>query len=310
MTTDTTKTDDLDLDLELEGVSDIEIDIEDDTPEEDRGREPMPKALVEELENDELEEYSAEVKTKLKQMKKVWHDERREKERLQREQEQAIATARNLLAENRTLKKTLSQGELSLLDSYKQAALLEKEDARRAYREAHDAGDTEKLLEAQEKLQTAQLKVSQLESYKPTLQGVEDDVDITSTAPAVPEVDRKTLAWQKRNQWYGTDPEMTAAALGLHQRLERDHGPQFTGSDEYWTAIDTTMARRFPEHFGESEKQPSTSSRSSKPANVVAPASRSTSSKKIVLKQSQVAVAKKLGITPEQYARELAKMER
>ncbi len=310
MTTDTTKTDDLDLDLELEGVSDIEIDIEDDTPEEDRGREPMPKALVEELENDELEEYSAEVKTKLKQMKKVWHDERREKERLQREQEQAIATARNLLAENRTLKKTLSQGELSLLDSYKQAALLEKEDARRAYREAHDAGDTEKLLEAQEKLQTAQLKVSQLESYKPTLQGVEDDVDITSTAPAVPEVDRKTLAWQKRNQWYGTDPEMTAAALGLHQRLERDNGPQFTGSDEYWTAIDTTMARRFPEYFGESEKQPSTSSRSSKPANVVAPASRSTSSKKIVLKQSQVAVAKKLGITPEQYARELAKMER
>jgi hypothetical protein len=309
MSTADQNNDDFGLDFEIEGVDDVQIDIEDDTPEADKGREPLPKELVEELENDELEEYSEKVKIKLKQMKKVWHDERREKERLQREQDQAIATARRLLDENRTLKKTLSQGEMSLLDSYKQSALLEKEQARKAYREAYEAGDTDRVLEANEKLQAAQLKLSQLDTYKPTLQDVEDTIDVADAAPAAPQIDRKTRAWQERNQWYGSDPEMTAAALGLHQKLETERGPQFVGSDEYWTAIDATMSRRFPEYFGESEKQPSTSSRSSKP-NVVAPASRSTSPKKIVLKQSQVDLAKKLGITPEQYAKELAKTER
>jgi hypothetical protein len=309
MSTADQNNDDFGLDFEIEGVDDVQIDIEDDTPEADKGREPLPKELVEELENDELEEYSEKVKIKLKQMKKVWHDERREKERLQREQDQAIATARRLLDENRTLKKTLSQGEMSLLDSYKQSALLEKEQARKAYREAYEAGDTDRVLEANEKLQAAQLKLSQLDTYKPTLQDVEDTIDVADAAPVAPQIDRKTRAWQERNQWYGSDPEMTAAALGLHQKLETERGPQFVGSDEYWTAIDATMSRRFPEYFGESEKQPSTSSRSSKP-NVVAPASRSTSPKKIVLKQSQVDLAKKLGITPEQYAKELAKTER
>jgi hypothetical protein len=120
------------------------------------------------------------------------------------------------------------------------------------------------------------------------------------------------MAWQERNTWWGTDPEMTASALGLHQKLERERGPQFVGSDEYWTTVDKTMRRRFPEYFGEEvETAPSKGGRGeAKPANVVAPASRSTSAKKIVLKQSQIAIAKKLGLTPEQYARELMKMER
>ena len=113
--------------------------------------------------------------------------------------------------------------------------------------------------------------------------------------------------------WWGTDPEMTASALGLHQKLERERGPQFVGTDEYWGAIDTTMRRRFPEYFGDESKATegtAKAQRASKPANVVAPASRSTSSKKIVLKQSQITIAKRLGLTPEQYARELMKMER
>ena len=112
--------------------------------------------------------------------------------------------------------------------------------------------------------------------------------------------------------WWGTDPEMTASALGLHQKLEKERGPQFVGTDEYWGAIDTTMRRRFPEYFGEDKATEGTAKaqRASKPANVVAPASRSTSPKKIVLKQSQITIAKRLGLTPEQYARELMKMER
>jgi hypothetical protein len=104
---------------------------------------------------------------------------------------------------------------------------------------------------------------------------------------------------------------MTSLALGLHQRLEREQGAQFVGTDEYWQTIDTTMRRRFPEYYGEDETdngggKPVRNS-DSKPANVVAPASRSRSSKKIKLNNTQLALAKKLGITPEQYAVEYAK---
>jgi hypothetical protein len=286
-------------------VTKPDIEVEDDTPEADRGREPMPKEIVEELEKDELEEYSEKVKLRLKQMKKVWHDERREKEREAREKAEALAAAERLLEENRKLKSTLSEGENQLLSSYKQAAEYEAEAARRAYREAYEAGDSEKLVEAQEKLNQASYRLQQLSSYKPTLQAPERNVETPVQTTQPPRPDAKTMAWQERNSWYGNDPEMTAAALGLHQKLINERGVQYAGSDEYWTNIDRTMRRRFPDYFGE-EAAPS---REAKPAPVVAPASRSRSPKKIVLKQSQLAIAKRLGLTPEQYARELMKME-
>lgn len=308
-----TKPNDDDFDFEIEGENTPvpeddkpDIEVEDDTPEEDRGREPMPKEIVDELEADELEEYSEKVKTRLKQMKKVWHDERREKERVLREQQEALAAAQRLLEENRQLKSTLSSGEMSLLSSYKQSAEYEAEAAKRAYREAYEAGDADKLVDAQEKLNQAQFKLQQLNSYRPTLQGTEQEVQLPVPTPQIQRPDDKTMAWQERNGWYGTDPEMTASALGLHQKLVNERGPQYAGTDEYWATIDKTMRRRFPDYFGEEAAPP----RDTKPAApVVAPASRSRSPKKIVLKQSQIAIAKKLGLTPEQYARELMKME-
>ena len=287
-----------------------EIDIEDDTPPEDRGRDPMPKEVVEELEADELEEYSEKVKTRLKQMKKVWHDERREKEREAREKAEALAAAKRLLEENRKLKENLSQGEQTLVGSFKQNAEFEVDKAKREYREAYEAGDTDKLIEAQEKLNIAQYKLQQIQNYRPTpLQEVEEEVQSQLESNQIPQPDAKTMAWQERNTWYGTDPEMTASALGLHQKLEKERGQQFVGSDEYWDAIDKTMRRRFPEYFGDEMVADKPASRETKPSTVVAPASRSRSPKKIVLKQSQIAIAKKLGLTPEQYARELMKME-
>jgi len=312
-----TKPDD-DFEFEIEGETPAtpatpegdkpEVEVEDDTPPEDRGREPMPKEIVEELEADELEEYSEKVKTRLKQMKKVWHDERREKEREAREKAEALAAAQRLLEENRRLKSTLSNGEVSLLDSYKQSAVYEVEAAKRAYREAYEQGDAEKLVEAQEKLNLATYRKSQLDSYQPTLQQPEVEVEQSPQPVQAPQLDQKTTAWQERNTWYGTDPEMTATALGLHQKLINEWGSQYAGTDEYWDVVDKTMRRRFPDYFGD-EVVEKPASRESKPSTVVAPASRSRSPKKIVLKQSQLAIAKKLGLTPEQYARELVKME-
>ena len=300
--------DDFSFEIEDEVDGKPEIEVVDDTPEADRGREPMPKDIVEELESDELEDYSDKVKTRLKQMKKVWHDERREKERVLREQQEAITIAKRLLEENNNLKHTLTRGEQDLIGTYKQATEYELNAARREYKEAYEAGDSDKLLEAQEKLNFASSKMQQVNSYQPTLHTQYSEVDIVPQQVQQPRLDQKTVSWQERNSWYGADPEMTASALGLHQKLVNERGPQYVGSDEYWTAIDKTMRRRFPDYFGE-EEAPKTSARETKGSQVVAPASRSRSPKKIVLKQSQLSIAKRLGLTPEQYARELMKTE-
>ena len=288
-----------------------EIEIEDDTPEADRGREPMPKELVEELEADELEEYSDKVKTRLKQMKKVWHDERREKEREMREKTEALSVAQRLIEENRKLKSTLSEGEQTLVGSFKQTAEFELEKARREYKDAYEAGDTDRVLDAQQKLSEAQYKLQQLAGYRPTLQDVEEDVQLTQQQVQIPQPDPKTMAWQERNTWWGTDPEMTASALGLHQRLINERGPQFAGTDEYWGVIDKTMRRRFSDYFGDEMDNGDTkpAAREQKASSVVAPASRTRSPRKIVLKQSQLAIAKRLGLTPAQYVEALVKME-
>ena len=289
-----------------------ELEIEDDTPEQDRGREPMPPEIVEELEKDDVEEYSEKVRSRFKQLKKVWHDERREKERAYREQQEALAAAQRLLQENQRLKSTLTQGESYLLDSYKAQADYELKEAERAYRDAYEAADTDRVVEAQRKLTEASLKMQQLNSYRPPLQQPEPEVQLPQEQVHIPQPDRRTMAWQERNQWYGSDPEMTASALGLHQKLINERGQQYAGTDEYWQTIDKTMRRRFPDYFGEDEVASGDSkpvARETKSATVVAPASRSRSPKKIRLTTSQLSIAKKLGLTPEQYAREVAKGE-
>ena len=312
--TDNTKKDDFEFEIEGDEIEaeKPDLEIEDDTPEEDRGREPLPKEIVEELEKDELEDYSEKVKIRLKQMKKVWHDERREKERAFREQQEAIRAAQQLLEENKRLKSTLTQGEKVYLESVKSAAEYELAAARRAYKEAYEAGDTDKVVEAQEQLTNANYKLQKINDFRPPLQDVETEVQIPQQAVEAPRPDPKALAWQERNQWYGADEEMTDAALGLHQKLVKQYGGNYTTTDEYWQTIDNTMRRRFPEYFGEdkSANAAKPAARGTKPATVVAPASRSTSAKKVVLSKSQVAVAKRLGISPEQYARELVKAER
>jgi hypothetical protein len=282
---------------------DFELEIEDDTPEQDRNRQPLPKEMVQDLEEDELEEYSEKVKTRLKQMKKVWHDERREKESALREQQEAVNLAQNLVEENKKLKSRLTEGEKSLIMTATREAELDTQMAERAYKEAYDSGDSDQILEAQKKLNTTSNRLERLRGYRPSLQASENSVQNQPTQAAAPRLDQKTDSWRKQNTWFGQDEEMTATALGLHQKLEKQYGGQYIGTDEYWNTVNKTMQRRFPEYFGDEE--PEKPQRTA--ATVVASASRSTAPKKIVLKQSQLALAKKLGLTPEQYAREYAK---
>lgn len=285
----------------------FEVEIEDDTPEEDKGRTPLPKPLVEELEKDELDQYDENVKTRLKQMRKVWHDERREKEAALREHQEAVNFAQRILEENKRIKSILQTGEKEYVATFQNSATMELEMAKRAYKDAYDAGDADKIIEAQQAMQAANFKIMQARNFKlPALQ--EEEIPVQPRQEQyqqVPKPDSKAIAWQERNSWFGQDEEMTAAALGLHEKLKRQG--VIVGSDEYYATLDKTIRKRFSENFEEPEEKPK--QERAKPANVVAPATRSTASNKIRLKASQVQLAKKLGLTPEQYAKEVLRLE-
>jgi hypothetical protein len=288
----------------------FEVEIEDDTPPEDRGREPMPKPLIEELEQDELDQYDDNVKQKLKQMRKVWHDERREKEQASREQQEAVALAQKLFEENKKYKQYIESGTKEYASTLKNAANLELEMAKRKYKDAYDTGDSDQIMEASQVLQTANLRVMQANNFQaPALQEENYVVQNTPEAQKPRAKNPKLETWLQKNPWYGPDPEMTALAVGIDKKIQ-ETGNVVVGSDEYFATLDKTMRKRFPEYFGieETESTARTETRS-KPSTVVAPAVRSTASNKIKLKSSQVAIAKRLGLTNEQYALELRRLE-
>ena len=290
---------------------DIDLEIEDDTPPQDKGREPLPKEVVEELEKDSLDDYSERVKQRMAQLKKVWHDERRAKEAADRERQEAIKFAQQIADENKKLKTTLSSGEETYIQTLKSALENQLNLAKRDYREAYDTGNTEQIIEAQQRMNDAQFKLTQANNYAPqyknTLQEAEKEVYIPQSQPQAPKPDTKALAWQDKNDWFGKDEEMTSLALGVHEKLVRS-GIDPT-SDEYYRRIDSTMQKRFPEYFGDATLDEEKPAERTKPSTVVAPATRSTAPKKVRLTKTQVALAKKFGLTPEQYARETLKLE-
>jgi len=293
----------------------IEIEIEDDTPVEDRGRRASKPDFVEKVEKDELDQYSQEARSKIDAFRKFYHDERREKERALREQQEAVTLAKNLYEEIKQLKGRVNSSDEAAVNSFKTSAEQELAMAKKEYREAYDAGDSEKLVEAQDKLTSAKMKIEKASSYaeninqRKALQEQENEVKIPQQTEAAPVRDQKASAWQERNSWFGQDDEMTSLALGLHEKLVKENGLAYATTDEYYKRIDETMRRRFPENFQDEKVDDEKVAARVKPSTVVAPASRSTSSKKIRLNTSQLSIAKKLGLTPEQYARELMKME-
>ena len=290
----------------------IEIEIVDDRPEEDqKNAQPLPEEIVQDIENDDLEQYSKEAKQRLLQMKKLINDERREKEQALREQQEAIRVAQSLVEETKKLRGRLTEGEKVYVSNAKEGAEQQLELARIAYKEAYDSGDSDKVVDAQEKLTEAKFKIHQVESYRPqydesALQTAENEVKIPEQSQQPQRLDSKTQSWLDKNSWYGVDDDMSFLAMGIHRRLERDGVT--TGSDQYWNAIDTEIKKRFPEKFA-GDNNSETKDSVKKPSTVVAPATRSTSPKKIRLTQTQLALAKKFKLSPEQYALELTKLE-
>jgi hypothetical protein len=270
----------------------------------------MPKHIVDELEEDELDSYDERAQQRLKQMRKVYHDERREKEAAQREHQEAVSVAQRLLTENKRVNQVINNGEKEYVNNIQRIAQQDINIAKRAYKEAFEVGDADGIVEAQEQMQLANLRLVQAHNMQlGALQTPEYEVQqaqerLQRPVQQVARPDEKALDWQDRNEWFGKDKEMTSAALGLHAKLVDEGTP--VGSKEYYNALDKTMRRRFSEYFGDSDDRKSSKGRLS---NVVAPASRSTTSKKIKLTQSQVNLAKKFGLTPEQYAKAALDLE-
>ena len=314
MATNKMDTEDFKFPDEKEEVSaaadDFEIEIEDDTPPEDRDRQPLPKEMVQELEEDELEEYSEGVKARLKQMKKVWHDERREKERAAREREEAILFANRIQEENKQLKQQLGTGQKLLIDTATKSANAQLSTAKDALTRAYESGDADQITTAQEALTDAKIKLQEYQKFRPTLQARENSVEGNpQQAQYAPQVqpDQKAEVWRQKNTWFGSDEEMTALALGLHERLVRSGvDPR---SDDYYRRVDETMRKRFSDYFEDAEPQQTRSATRRSATTVVAPATRSTAPRQVRLTPSQVALAKRLGLTNEAYARELMKLE-
>ena len=302
---------------EAQAEDKFEVEIEDDTPEEDRDRPVVDQETVKELEveTDELDKYNKEAKDKIIKMKRVWHDERRAKEAAYREQQEALELAKRLMAENERIKKMLQSGEEEYKEAKRDSAQAKLQSAKQAYKNAYEAGDVEKQLEAQEEMTKAQLAIEKAEKFKlPPLQEETFEVQSQQQYQQPAPTDRKLEDWRARNPWFGQDEEMTAAALGLHEKLKRT-GVQ-VGSDEYYDTLDKTIRKRFAENFEqEVDEEPKQVKEKvaeparTKPSTVVAPATRSTAPNRIRLKTSQVMIAKKLGLTPEQYALELRKLE-
>ena len=293
----------------------IEIEVVDDTPEPDKGRAPLKVAedKDDEDQEEEMDKVASEsVQKRMNQLTHRYHDERRAKEALERQNQEAIQLAQAILAENERLQKMYEEGSQDYLKQVQYKIEYAQKLADDKFRKAYEAGDTEGLLDAQKLRDEIALERARLENFnipkaqnvKPTLHNEQQPVYNQPTAepqrPQAPQRDVKAEEWAAKNPWFGADEEMTSLAYGLHSKLVKT-GIDPT-SDEYYATIDKRMRDVFPDYFGKPKEKPKVSS-------PVAPAGRTTAGKKMTLTATQVALAKKLGVSLESYAKHVAKLQ-
>jgi len=302
----------------------FEVEIEDDTPEEDRGRKPM-KEPVEEVTDEELATYDEKVQKRIKKFTRGYHDERRAKEQAFREREAAEDFAKQVFTENKRLQQQLSTGSEAYIEQSKSAAQIELDAAKEKYKKAYEAADPDTIVAAQEAIARATLKIDRAESMRPIKNEEREYQPPAREAEESPRMTPRTKKWVERNSdWWGIDDEMTMSAMGIDRKLQKEYGADYVGTEEYFQTIDKTMRKRFPEHFESDqsyeEDDPPPKKRASEPeeeyedtprratriTSPVAPATRSTPPNRIRLKASEAATARRLGVPIEEYARQVA----
>ena len=295
--------------VEIVGDDDFEVEVVDDTPEQDRGRKPLDRE-VEDPTDDEIESYTQGAQKRIKELTHARHDERRAKEATLREKQELEVLTQRLLDENKKLRQNVSTGSEQVTQLTKTAAEAELDKARREYKVAQESFDSDAILAAQEALLDAKMKLENAKNFRQTpLQDENFEVQTGYQEPQRVQPDEKTLRWQAKNQWFGSNgfEEVTSYALGLHQKLVNSGSDP--RSDEYFEQIDARVKSKFPEVFGGNEDKPRSGDTPRKPASVVAPATRSSGKKTVQLTKTQLALAEKFKLTPQQYAAQVARLE-
>lgn len=314
-----------------ESVDEEQYKIEVIDPRKKEDRKPK-KAESDSDDNDEseVENYSARVRKRIDKLKYEFHEERRQREEAARLRDEAISYAQRVQEENKRLVSVVETTQKAIQQQLVEKAKASAELAEAELKRAHEAGDADAIVKAQQKLTRAQLTEAAAPAYAKKLAEARmaapaktaeapaptPTQPLQEVAKAVQKPDPKAARWQRDNTWFGQDPEMTSFAYGVHQRLLQENGDDFASTDEYYSAIDKRMRQVFPDRFSEEdesddfyeESKPSRTATSRK-VPVVAPAKRSSGSapRKVQLTATQVALAKRLGLTPQQYASQVMK---
>jgi hypothetical protein len=310
-----------DVKVKATGDDKFEVEVEDDTPEQDRGKKPM-KDKVEDPTDEELATYDDRVQARMKKFSKGYHDERRAKEEALREREAAEQFAKEVYEENKRLKTQLKSGSEVFIEQNKSTAQMQLDAAKKRYKEAYESGDSDGVADAQMEITKATLRIDRAEQMRPI---EEPDMPLPQTTKKT-NVTPRTQKWIDSNSdWFGADEEMTMTAMGIDKKLQKEYGADYVGTEEYFQTIDKTMRKRFPEHFTDDQSheddEPSYKAsepdeddrpprRATKITSPVAPATRSTPPNRIRLKASEAAIARRLGVPIEEYAKQVAQLRR
>jgi hypothetical protein len=290
--------DDLNDELEIEIVEDVEEDDKPRVSEKDYTGPEIP-------EDDEIESYSERVQKRMKKLSFEAKEAERQRQALAREREELLRVSQTFHSENEKLRQQLQQNEGTLVAQAKARLEAQLAQAKASYKEAYELGDTEKMIEAQEKLTSLNNDMYRVNNYKPRpAQQPAPQAVQQPQRPQAPKLDERQERWLSDNDWYGKDRQMTAFALGVHEELV--YNGVDPNSDKYYTEINSAVRKRFADKFEDDLEEVEVAPK--KKANVVAPATRSSKNpQKVKLTQTQVALAKRLGLTPQQYAAQLLK---
>jgi len=288
----------------------IEVEVSDDTPEPDRGRwvaDDNRDGEPEIPDDEEVKGYAKGAQKRIQQMTARIHAERRRADEVARENQEAINLAQRLMRENNQLKDVVTRGEQVLMGEHKGRLQSLLDQAKVAYKEAHDAGDANGMVAAQEQIASAIAKMERAAAQRPMALQKEDESVFTRQPqpqqPAAP--DPAAVKWAEKNTWFGRDDAMTGYALGYHKQLVERDGI-LPDQPEYYKRLNQEMRQRFPDRFrsnGGNGRE--VSERRSAPP--VASVSRTGNSapRTVRITESQARLAKRMGLTIEQYAQQV-----
>jgi len=309
-----------------EEAVDFDVEIIDDRPEQDR-KIPRSEEQRESDQSDlekEIDDVDERVKKRIGKLKYEWHEERRAKEAAEKIRDESVNYAKQQAEENRRLQALVQRGESALMQQVKAKAEAQLASAKESHKKAYETGDTDQITDATQEMLKAQQELKVADDHfvrqKVQEQQAPQQQNFQQQQQPIPQqqpqtIDPKAVAWLKVNSWFGSDDqkEMTALAYGIHETLVTKEGvsPQ---SDQYYQEVDKRMRVRFPDYFGveNSNEDSDLVTETVTPRNtqsVVAPSTRNNGSKprKVQLTSTQVSLAKRLGISPERYAKELMK---